>query len=515
MAHILNAAKKGDDKGRLKAIKAPDTLMGPLEHTPIRVNGLLRQEGLYDVFRSESEIACSCMFKPSGWAKGRLSLKGYFCTFDLPLVLDKPLAKNPSACNALTLTMSLVVVSAIFEIIWSLKSGGLEMGAEAMEHSIAKALPNEMKDEGGGEEWMEHRGSENHQQKANDCTNQAPNSKCKDSPSVVDLPSGNAGLRPSATPAASHTEEVAEEVESVHKSRLDRIKREHNLAKAMKSNNAEVPIHIWDEAICRAKPPQELRRALEVLRAFLLRVYRRRLLKDVLGFLGMKYGGMKRIPPKSWCFADPGWRAKAQGGPGGDRQAPRHQDVMQEIVWRAANKDWFEYPSGSRLHYFHFPVRYQQQVSDEVGVFFKDAGPSMMRAQPPLGIKEREVLSKKIMKFIKKGYIALPTSKIKSLIKYFAVPKGVLDDVVQDWRIVFHAGANKLNDSVWAPSFSLPTMNSLLWIVDSNSIMEDRDIGEMFLNFQLDPRAMQFAAIDLEPLKYSTEECGHRWMSWT
>jgi hypothetical protein len=148
----LNAAEKGNDKGRFKAIEAPDTLMGPLEHAPIRFDGLLRQEGLYDVFRPESEMAGPCMFKPSGWAKGRLSLKEYFCAFDLPLVLDKPLAKNPSACKALMLTMSLVVVSAIFEIIWSSKSGGLEVAAEAMEHSIARALPNEMKDERGGEE---------------------------------------------------------------------------------------------------------------------------------------------------------------------------------------------------------------------------------------------------------------------------------------------------------------------------------------------------------------------------
>jgi hypothetical protein len=197
------------------------------------------------------------------------------------------------------LTMSSIVVSAIFEIIWSSKSGGLKVAAEAVEHSIARALPNEMKDKEGGEELTEHRGSENHQQKANDRTNQAPNLKCKDSPSVVDLPSGTAGLRLSATLAASHTEEVAEEVESVHKSRLDRIKREPDLAKAVKSDNAEVPVHIWDEAICGAKTPQELRRALEVLRAFMLRVYRRRLLKDVLGILGMKYGGMKRTPPQS------------------------------------------------------------------------------------------------------------------------------------------------------------------------------------------------------------------------
>jgi hypothetical protein len=287
--------------------------------------------------------------------------QGILCTFDLPLVLDKPLATNPSARKALTLTMSLVVFSAIFEVIWSLKSGGLEVAAEAMEHSIARALPNEMKDKGGGEEWTEHRGSENHQQKANDCTNQAPNSKCKDSPSVVDLPLGNAGLRPSATPAASHTEEVAAEVESVHKSRLDRIKREHDLAKAVKSNDAEVLVHIWDEAICSAELPQELRRALEVLLAFMLRVYRRRLLKDVLGFLGMKYGGMKRTPLKVGALPTLGGERRHKGDQGGDRQAPRHWDTMQKIIWRAANNDWFDYPSGSCLHYFHFPARYNSR----------------------------------------------------------------------------------------------------------------------------------------------------------
>ncbi len=205
----------------------------------------------------------------------------------------------------------------------------------------------------------------------------------------------------------------------------------------------------------------------------------------------------------------------ARGGAGSDRQASRHRDAMKEIMWRAANNDWFEYPSGSCLHYFRFPTRYQQQARDGVGIFFKDAGPASMKAQPPLKTDEKEVLSKKILKFIKKGYIAPPENKIRSLIKYFAVPKGVLEGVVQDWRIVFHARANKLNDSVWAPSFALPTMNSFLRIVDTNSLMEDRDIGEMFLNFQLDPRAMKFAAIDLGPLKYSKEECGHRWMTWT
>jgi hypothetical protein len=35
---------------------------------------------------------------------------------------------------------------------------------------------------------------------------------------------------------------------------LERLKREHNLAKAVKLDNAEVPIHIWDNENCGGTP---------------------------------------------------------------------------------------------------------------------------------------------------------------------------------------------------------------------------------------------------------------------
>jgi hypothetical protein len=82
-------------------------------------------------------------------------------------------------------------------------------------------------------------------------------------------------------------------------------------------------------------------------------------------------------------------------------------------------------------------------------------------------------------------------------IKYFAVPKGIINDVVMDWRIVFHAGANKLNDCVWTPSFSLPTFNLLLRLVGEDTLMADRDMGEMILNFQLHSNVIRFTGIDL------------------
>ena len=47
----------------------------------------------------------------------------------------------------------------------------------------------------------------------------------------------------------------------------------------------------------------------------------------------------------------------------------------------------------------------------------------------------------------------------------------------------------------------LPTVNPLLCIVDKETLMQDRDVGEMFLNFQLHPNTVKYAATDLGPLE--------------
>ncbi len=100
--------------------------------------------------------------------------------------------------------------------------------------------------------------------------------------------------------------------------------------------------------------------------------------------------------------------------------------------------------------------------------------------------------------------------QISLLIKYFAVPKGIINGEVQDWRTIFHTGANKLNDVVWAPSFGLPTVSSLLRMTDTESLMEDRDVEEMFLNFELHKDTIKYTGIDLGPLGFTVKECPHR-----
>jgi hypothetical protein len=92
--------------------------------------------------------------------------------------------------------------------------------------------------------------------------------------------------------------------------------------------------------------------------------------------------------------------------------------------------------------------------------------------------------------------------------------KGIINNIVMDWCIVFHAGANKLNNCVWMPSFSLPTLNSLLRLVDEDTLMADWDMGEMFLNFQLHSNMVRFMGIDLGPLDFMPDKCSHQWMCW-
>ena len=67
----------------------------------------------------------------------------------------------------------------------------------------------------------------------------------------------------------------------------------------------------------------------------------------------------------------------------------------------------------------------------------------------------------------------MPEERLRSVISYFGVPKGVIDGIIQDWRIVYYAGDNGLNDSVWVPSFWLPGVASLVRILDLTSVMED------------------------------------------
>jgi hypothetical protein len=123
--------------------------------------------------------------------------------------------------------------------------------------------------------------------------------------------------------------------------RLERLKREHNLAKAVKSDDAEVPIYIWDNAICGGMPTAQETQVIGWVCCRILTRNRRWLLRDVLTFLSSKYGRMMGR------LGEPRWRSRARLGLNGELQQRLHHKAMREIIRHAADNDWFEYPAGS------------------------------------------------------------------------------------------------------------------------------------------------------------------------
>ena len=83
-----------------------------------------------------------------------------------------------------------------------------------------------------------------------------------------------------------------------------------------------------------------------------------------------------------------------------------------------------------------------------------------------------------------------------------------------DWRGVYNAGANGINEKGWVPSFYRPTVSSLLHMIDNEAVMQEQDIREIFLNFMLHLSACRFTGIDLRPLGFSPEQCNVMFLCW-
>jgi len=106
-----------------------------------------------------------------------------------------------------------------------------------------------------------------------------------------------------------------------------------------------------------------------------------------------------------------------------------------------------------------------------------------------------------------KGYVA--PGNVASLTSYFYVPKGE-----HDIRMVYDATRSGLNGCLWVPPFNLPTTDSFTDCLEAESWMMDLDLGEIFLNFPLDPQLRPYCGIDLRP--FFLEEAGDRtlWQVW-
>jgi hypothetical protein len=203
--------------------------------------------------------------------------------------------------------------------------------------------------------------------------------------------------------------------------------------KAVKADDAEVPVHLWNSRV-RADCSEELKtNALDGCRDMGLQVFRRALYLDCIEYLALHHGSDWQTQPQRKSR----FRLTELG---------REVDAIRNILWHANETNFFEYYCGSRLHHIRWPVFYRKLARDGVPVKFEKAGPSTKQQQPVFADPNvKAQVREKILKVIRRRYMVEVTTNldIKSLIKYFAVPKGL-----KDIRIVYDATASGLNEAV-------------------------------------------------------------------
>ncbi len=76
----------------------------------------------------------------------------------------------------------------------------------------------------------------------------------------------------------------------IHKTKLDKVKKEHDLAKAVKADDAQVPVYVWDKVVCRREPSDGELKALFIICSFFLRLYQQRLWREMRDYMVNKFG---------------------------------------------------------------------------------------------------------------------------------------------------------------------------------------------------------------------------------
>jgi hypothetical protein len=256
------------------------------------------------------------VFKLTGWALGPLLAWEYLQAFDIPLDMDNTLLDDQRKHHIHSIiqrTITPLVVLAVFRAMWTDKGGDSgNVGVEQPRLTVHETAT------GGGVKWSGNK--ESGEEIYNRVEDKWMASNKEGRYDSVDM---NTGL----------LEDGYKEVtrrETVKKSREDAIcqsvrgwssatryefgvqeeseggnliplpppiqeicanlKYEHDIANAVKADNAVVLVELWDEAVCQRSPTNNKKRALVTIQGYMLRRYHQQLYQDALDFLKSVHG---------------------------------------------------------------------------------------------------------------------------------------------------------------------------------------------------------------------------------
>jgi hypothetical protein len=306
--------------------------------------------------------------------------------------------------------------------------------------------------------------------------------------------------------------------------------------KATKADDAAVNVHRWNQRLSEVMEvphTEKLDKAARVLREFGLTWFRRRLTQSYFGWLHHRPNFQRcGISVEEVVELEQCGNPQEDGSPPSDqyRWTGRgramycdwwtHRDARhwkefgtaRDVLRRMSRATWWEWHDGSRPVHWKWPQWYQPTIQFGLPVWFRESPKQWRRPQPAgKSPQEHAGMVDKLDTVRKRRY--LEPGEVFSLTSFFAVPKGV-----NDIRMVYDGTKSGLNENIWVPRFPLPTVNTHLRAVDSNTWMSDMDIGEMFLNFILHESMQALCGVDLTQFFGEKDETGKPtilWERWT
>ena len=271
--------------------------------------------------------------------------------------------------------------------------------------------------------------------------------------------------------------------------------------KAVKMDDAVVPVGLWNRRILENPvfpvSTNVSAKHLDILRGVMLIWWKRRVLRSLINYLHTEWPQETKL----WMG---GYR-------GVNQEFINDVEAGKDCLHYTSSSDWWTWRNGSRLLFWQWVGPFKDMARDGVPVYWvPNKKPTSRELQPQVTDEETKMqMREKLAKVRKQGYIR--PGKVKSLIKYFSVPKGE-----EDIRIVYDGTASGFNDAVWTPNFGLPTIESLLRSTGPTTWMVDLDIGEMFLNFMMHKEARQLVGVDITPLFPEEVKAGKHvvWERW-
>jgi hypothetical protein len=133
---------------------------------------------------------------------------------------------------------------------------------------------------------------------------------------------------------------------------------------ATKSDDAEVPEHLWDSRILPHLLQGERTKILKPIRTLALRWWRRNLLRDFLKWFKKEH--------KSCVVSNQVAviHIKKNG------EAMLDWTAGRDCIWRAAEASWWDWTKGSRPFHWRWPIEYRTVIRDGVPLWFISPPPT-------------------------------------------------------------------------------------------------------------------------------------------